>query len=283
VQQRVNQALAAVRTARAVSQHVAGRRPVTGGGASGVVVSLTTHGRRVRGVHRTIETIAAGVLRPDRLVLWLDPADHATPTDALRRLVDRGLEVHEAPAEWGPHKKYLPYCLAHAADGALLVTADDDVLYPRRWLQDLVDAHRADPTTVWAHRSRMMRLTADESVLAPYQAWSYSRSSGPSFARVPIGMGGVAYPAVLQARLAEGGASVPDLVRRTDDLWLHRHALRGGFPVGQVREVAADFPVQLGSQDSALFRTNLNGGNDHVVSRLYDPADLELLREHARG
>ena len=73
------------------------------------------------------------------------------------------------------------------------------------------------------------------------------------------------------------------LVRRTDDLWLHRHALRGGFPVGQVREVAADFPVQLGSQDSALFRTNLNGGNDHVVSRLYDPTDLELLREHARG
>lgn len=92
-------------------------------------------------------------------------------------------------------------------------------------------------------------------------------------------MGGVAYPAPLQSLLAAGGARVPDLVRRTDDLWSHLQALRGGFPVGQVRDVAADFPVQLGSQDAALFWTNQNGGNDEVVRGLYTPADLELLHE----
>ena len=48
-----------------------GRSPVATGGP-GVVVSMTTYGKRVRTVHLAIESIARGAVRPARLILWLD-------------------------------------------------------------------------------------------------------------------------------------------------------------------------------------------------------------------
>lgn len=54
-------------------------------------VSLTSYGRRIDTVWKTIETIGAGTLKPRRVILWLDdPAVLADLPGSLRRLCARG-------------------------------------------------------------------------------------------------------------------------------------------------------------------------------------------------
>ena len=48
----------------------ASRRSVLGQGD--VVVSMTSHGSRIRRIHYGIQSIARGTLRPTRMILWID-------------------------------------------------------------------------------------------------------------------------------------------------------------------------------------------------------------------
>ncbi|MET0954975.1 MAG: hypothetical protein ABWY68_03430, partial [Cryobacterium sp.] len=128
-----------------------GRRPVTGTGRA--VVNLTSYGHRIDTVFYTIESIARGALRPRRVILWLDDADVvADPPPALRRLMKRGLEVLWC-ADYGPHKKQYAYASTMASAELPLVAADDDVLYPRLWLADLLAAYARHPEDVHGHRA----------------------------------------------------------------------------------------------------------------------------------
>ena len=129
-----------------------GNKPVTKPG--GPAVSLTTYGRRSEKVYYAIESIAIGTIRPSRLILWID--DEALlknlPT-TIRRLQKRGLEVKSC-RNYGPHTKYYPYLESKEAFDTPLVTADDDVLYPRYWLKKLIEANQEYPNAVncfWAH------------------------------------------------------------------------------------------------------------------------------------
>src|SRR5277367_2772247 len=80
------------------------RSPITRPG--GPVLSLTTHSRRIRTVHITLESIARGTMLPSRIILWLDDGAlfNNLPV-TIRRLQKRGLEV-KLCNNYGPHTKY---------------------------------------------------------------------------------------------------------------------------------------------------------------------------------
>jgi hypothetical protein len=250
----------------------------------GGVVSLTSYGKRVKQVHLTIESIARGTVRPSRIILWLDPEVFAEPPKPLLRLKRRGLEIRVSMADWGPHKKYFPYCAEFADRDLVLVTADDDVIYPDRWLEDLSGAVQRCPDAIWAHRVRRVALSPDGLSLAPYATWEDGRDGDPSIANTPIGVSGVAYPPSFQRIMREAGTAFMRHCARADDLWLHLHAVRAGMPVGQVRDRAGHFLPLLGSQGNALALENQIGGkNDKVASALYDSSDVQAIRGALSG
>ena len=168
-------------------------RSVTGSGA--VVVSLTTHGTRLALVYLTIESIAAGALRPKRLVLWLNPAvGNTVLPKTLLNLQKRGLEIQFSD-NYGPHTKYFPYVASISHHQLPMVTADDDVLYPHYWLQDLDSAHRSEPQHVHCYRARRVQL--HYGALRSYSEWPFSDSTVPSILNFATGVSGVIYPPAL--------------------------------------------------------------------------------------
>jgi hypothetical protein len=193
----------------------------------GPVVSLTTHGHRLKTVYLTLESIGAGTLLPSRLILWVDSrADYLNLPSSLRRLEARGLEV-SLTENFGPHTKYYPYLLANQSFAEPLVTADDDVLYTRSWLASLYRAYRQNPALIHCHRAHRIRLIAGS--LAPYAEWQRCRSTEPSHSSFATGVSGCIYPPEFLRRLRTAGAAFLDLCPRADDLWLHVNALRAGF------------------------------------------------------
>ncbi|WP_200158999.1 hypothetical protein [Allochromatium vinosum] len=243
---------------------------------SGPVVSLTTYGFRAKNVYLTIESIGLGIVRPSRIILWLDDLSVLSNLPAsLRRLQRRGLEIRNCE-NFGPHKKYYPYIEAEITFERPLVTADDDVIYPRDWLHQLLCAFEEDSSNIICYRAREILLSGKQ--LAPYIDWPYCRSTLPSFRFFATGVSGVIYPAPFQQYLKAAGRGFLDVCPKADDLWLHINALRSGYKIRQLTAEAQEFHTTPGTQEQALCQTNqFDSGNDLQILRTYSDADIAFL------
>lgn len=254
-----------------------------GGGAithpGGPVVSLTSYGDRINRVHLAIESIARGQMKPSRLMLWLgsESAKQGLPS-ALRKQILRGLEIRIC-RDFGPHKKYFPQLSSCNID-APLVTADDDLLYPRWWLRKLVEEYKKHPNVVNCYRARRIRLDGQE--LASYNVWELTTSTEPSFCHFAGSGAGAILPIPLQHSILRAGEGFLECCPRADDVWLHVQAVRAGYMVRQIRRREFRLIEIPGSQKQALCLDNQSGGgNDRQIAATYKQHDLEVLRRAA--
>jgi hypothetical protein len=242
------------------------------------VVSLTSYSTRLRSVHLTIESIGRGSVRPGRIILWVDPdvVVDDLPVE-LQRLRRRGLEIASSPGRYGPHTKYFPYVMSEAPHDALLVTADDDSLYPRWWLASLQEA-AAGSEDVVCFRAHRVGFDPDGG-LAPYNSWSPVTETGPSPLNFATGVSGVGYPPAFLNELQALGDAFADTCAKADDVWLHYAAVRGGRRIRQLGPRPRKFPEVLSTQVMALHRGNTGqAANDAQIAATYSADVIETLR-----
>lgn len=224
-----------------------------------VVVSLTSYPPRFQTLHLTLRSLLSQDIAPDALVLWVASQDRTKLPANVERLVRHGLIIKTCP-DMGPFKKIIPALEAYP--GATIVTADDDVFYPKGWLRRFCDEHRGT-NEVLCQRAR--RFDREE----PYNQWKLIKrpDSGPHV--FPTGMAGVMYPPGTL-----GGAAVKDvevflrLCPTADDVWLYWMAERAGA-THRLIEPAGEFLAWPGSQRCALWRHNHVGGeNDRQITAM---------------
>lgn len=265
-------------------RNLAARGPVTG--SAPVVVSLTSYGARIRTVSIGIESIARGTVRPQRLVLWLQsPEDIAACPPSLRRLERRGLEIlaasdylpsDDGPSNYGPHTKYYPYVSSTPRHTVPLVTADDDIVYPPKWLALLADAGERHPGAVSAHRVSIMGIEGDQ--VSGYATWPRARDTAVRAGNFATGVSGVIYPPAMLEALRLCGDGFLTSCPRADDIWLKWVALRAGIPVRQIGPVPRHFPIIPGSQAQTLMSTNVGENqNDQCIRGLFSAEDVAEL------
>lgn len=249
-------------------------------GEAPVLVSLTSHGERIDAVFATLETIARGRVRPARIILWLDDADRFENLPAsLRRLEARGLEV-KLTENLGPHTKYFP-ALTEVGPGMSLVTADDDILYPRTWLDDLLKAARTYPALVNCHRAKVVRTT--EHGVLPYREWDECWGHGEHAAVFATGVSGVIYPQAMVDALRERGLAFRAKSPRADDVWLHAVAVEEGIYVRQVGVASVHYAVTPATQHLGLMHQNVHQSeNDNQILATYTPEMIAEITEARR-
>lgn len=270
--------LAAVRVLS--RRNLTATRPVTGGAP--VCVSLTTYGKRLESVFISIESIGAGRLRPARLILWLDDAAaFAAPPAELQRLVSRGLEI-KLTDNLGPHTKYYPYVTGEHDGRLALVTSDDDIIYPRKWLAGLMAGHRRHPEDVICYRAWV--VGTENGTVMPYDSWRPCLTTRPSVRNFATGVSGVLYPPPMVEQLAASGDSFRDTCPAADDIWLHAVALRAGRKIRQLANRPRHFPLIPNTQATGLAQSNFVGKrNDLQAAATYRPEDIALLDAAASG
>ncbi len=245
-------------------------------GTADVVVSLTSYGDRIQSVAVAIESIGRGTVKPRRLVLWLDsPELFATRPESLRRLERRGLEI-KLTSNYGPHTKYYPYVQSLDGHATPLVTADDDIIYPRNWLALLMEANHQHPDAITGHWVSIMGTSA--GVVDDYGTWARAKDTAVRPANFAPGVSGVIYPPAMLEELKRRGDGFLTACPGADDIWLHWVALRAGIPVRQVRPGPRHFPIIPGSQGQALMNTNVGENrNDLWIRGLYTDRDVAAL------
>lgn len=135
-----------------------------------LIISLTSFPARLKTCFLSIETLLNQSHKPSRVILWLSSAQ-INEKDLPKSLLSqqrRGLDIRFVEEDFRSYKK-LHYALQEFSD-ALIITADDDLLYPKDWVKSLYDAYKQTPDCVVCHRAYNMELENATKVLN-YRDW----------------------------------------------------------------------------------------------------------------
>ena len=230
----------------------------------GLVVSLTSFPGRIETVHRTIKSLLGQSIRPEYVVLWLGEEQFPSrETELPRQLLDLlpyGLEIRWCK-DTRSYKKLLP--ALQSFPGKCIVTADDDVIYPRFWLEKLWQTHIEHPKDVVAHRLR--RIEQNAFGILPYKEWPLMTRAVVATAPLALqtGAGGVLYPANCFDCEIFNEEVFLSLAPRADDIWFWAMGVRCGLETRQVVSYEGQLNIVAGSQKVALSHDNwAMDGND---------------------
>lgn len=236
-----------------------------------IVVSMTSYPKRIGTVHKALETIYAQTRKPDQVVLWLAeeqfPGKEADLPETLMSLVrEKGLRIGWCEDLKG-HKKYF-YALQEYCND-IVVTSDDDLLYPADMLASLHKSYLLYPNAISTMRTHLILLSEDNQIL-PYHNWIRETDGTmhqPSMQLMASGGAGDLYP--------------PGLYRKEffdRDLVLNRCLWADNLYV-KIMELVSDVPVVLAhrieplryvedTQGETLFQ--INGEQNQYDTQLVD-------------
>ena len=224
-----------------------------------LVVSLTSYPARLGTLDQTLATIYAQTRQPDEIVLWLAreqfPALEGDIPQALLQLVEEKKLTVRWCDDLKPHKKYF-YALQEYRED-LIVTIDDDLLYPEHMLENLYQSWLRHPGAVSAVRAHLM-LVSQAGEIRPYNEWVKETDvcqDQPSMQLFATGGAGALYPPELFPEETFDKTAVLDTCLWADDLWLKAAELIADVPV-VVAQPFEDLRYVPGTQEAGLYHQN---------------------------
>jgi hypothetical protein len=219
-----------------------------------VIVSIAVIRQRLGSLPAVLETLLREQsLPPDRIVIWISPEpyllDQGCGYDELPERVrswhENGVVEVRSTTNTGPHRKMIPLLLEHRAnpDPPIVVTADDDTLYPARWLETLVEAHRTTGTAV-CYRGRV--IAHSKTGLKPYHTWPKLTAYGEACSTYLLATGREGL--LIRANMFDTRTFSGDHIRLSRsrcDVWMTAGLIAGGTEM-QKLSMARLFPDPSG-------------------------------------
>lgn len=253
-----------------------------------VIISLTSFPARIGTVNQTIESLLNQTMKADRVILWLAPEQfpnkEADLPQELLDLREKGLTIdwyHDIRS----YKKLIP-ALKKYPD-AIIVTADDDLIFKNNWLSLLYSAYLKDKTKIWSHRiTRLYRSSGkmhilDRSLyLNENGDYKQELKFGNAFNKLTGGAGSLYPPKSLHPDVMDEDAFMK-LAPTSDDIWFWIQAIRNGFKVAVVDNNLYKLQYVPGSQEESLYKINDAGGHSvfftHLNNIMANYKDVEKI------
>lgn len=233
-----------------------------------LIVSLTSYGPRFKWLHLTIRSLLEQTVRPDMVLLWISEEEVDSLPDSVKQL--SGAINIQSTNNLYSYKKIIPTLRMH--HDAHIVICDDDIYYPRHWLEDLVRGFAENSKAIFGHMIHRFHFLPNGE-LAPYYDWSFdvqdNRARRRSSDTIAVGVGGVLYPSGSLHPDVTDESLFSALCPKGDDLWLFVMARLNGFlPVKVGNRLQPIFWPE--TQSVGMFKENMyRGGNDDIaISKL---------------
>ena len=237
-----------------------------------LVVSLTTYSKRIHDVYLVLETISQQTVLPNRVVLWLAEDEFDTLPLSITTRTNYGLEIRFCE-DTKSYKKIIPSILSFP--DSIIITLDDDVLYPMDTIEILVNKHREHPNAVIGNRAH--EITYEKGKLQPYKKWRKETGSNGSNIFL-TGCGGVLYPPGSLYGEVVKKEIFTDICPYADDVWLFFMAkLNNTRIINSQGRYFRDF-VELASNCSGgLNKINVDQGyNDKQIAKVMSHYKINL-------
>lgn len=229
-----------------------------------VIVSLTTFPARINVIWIAIESLLRQTYRPDEIILWL-AKDQFNGLDNLpEKLIEqqkRGLSIRFCDEDLRSHKKYYYAFKEYPKD--IIITVDDDVIYPKNTLEVLIELNKIYPNNICCNRAHLIKMKKDKTIES-YKKWTHNPAGfiGPSKLLCPTGVSGVLYPPNSIDLEVLNKDSIRSLCFYADDLWLKIMSLKNNTSVIKSSNFSYDLFTIESSQKESLGEINVAGNKN---------------------
>ena len=157
------------------------------------IVSLTSYPARINTVYQTIDSILSQDIPPKKIVLYLAESQFPMKEASLpEKLISKINDIFEV--RWcddiRSYKKLIPALKDFPND--IIITGDDDVIYPKNWIRILLTGYYNDPLSVQCLRAR--RMVFENNKFSEYSKFRLIKDdSKASFLILQTGLGGCLY------------------------------------------------------------------------------------------
>ena len=246
-----------------------------------IIVSLTSIPSRLDKLHIVLMSLLWQSFKADKIVLWLSEYDKNgnrqiwkdnLPAN-IKRMQRKGVEINFVE-DIRSYRKLIP-ALKKYPD-AVIVTADDDTIYPKDWLRQLINAHDQHPNTVVCFRGSTIILENGE--YSPYQSWpEFTKKLQPSNFIFPQGCEGILYPPGVLGQEVFNQERFLQLSPTADDVWFKAMSLLNDVPCVKITSQHRDFRRIGGSQSGEHVLhiiNNVQGRNDPQIKSVFSHYEL---------
>lgn len=243
-----------------------------------IIVSLTSYPGRFDTIISPLKTLLRQSIKPDKIIVWL--GSDASPdllTDKMKKLEKYGIEYRfDSALNLKPHKKY--YYAMQEFENDIVITVDDDILYPRSMIKSLIKIHEQYPDYICARRIHRIKKNENGQV-CPYNEWYWEvrdLSGNPDPLNFGTNGAGTLFPPHSLSEKAFDSEKIITLCLNADDVWIWFMETLNRKKVIWAPCILVHPPVvELTRGRKSLAKTNVEmNGNDKYVN--------DLLKEYGR-
>ena len=262
---------------------------------SEIIISLTTIPSRARHLSRLLDNMADQTVLPSRIELNVPTEYHRRNLGKLdRSLIPEDIDVYDC-TDYGPATKILPTLKRYAGKDVQIIYCDDDRIYNKNWIRNLVTAAECNPASAICDECMSIRTVASRYYLS-YKNLRYKikqlrkalllRRYRPhpikknNAADIAQGFGGVLVKPYFFNDMV---FSVPDAFWSVDDIWLS-----GNMTLNEIKilwsgrcHTEKSLPMSVDGQDIGQMQDALALSQFHGLDR--SSADFYAVRYYQKN
>ena len=245
-----------------------------------IIVSLTSYEERFDDLVISLYSLLNQTVKPDRIILWF--SDDYSLLDIpyeITKYMKNGLEIRFVE----DLKSYTKFYYAFKEfPNAIIVTADDDIYYPKNWLKRLYYSYISSQNDIHLHRAH--RVLFDGRKILPYEKWEkHINEETARFDNFITGVGGVLYPPNCFSKEVLRKDVFTKVCPNADDIWLWTMALINNKKIRVVKNhittlTCTNIFRQIGLfKQKTLYSQNIQGGNDKQINKVLELYGQNIL------
>ena len=237
-----------------------------------IIVSLTSHPKRIKSVIKTIKTLLTQSLKPDKVILWLaveqfTNKENNLPIELLN-LKEYGLSI-----EWcediRSYKKIVPTLIKYP--DSIIITVDDDIYYAKDTVEVLYHSYLNNPKCIHANRCDWLKVVTKEDVICERtkELFLDKHRAQCSYRNRLTGYGAVLYPPnSLHCDVIKKEIFM-NIIPTHDDIWLWAMAVLNSTKTVLVKGYSESINYVEDSQEVGLCKINKKG-KGMSIKKAYD-------------
>jgi len=186
-----------------------------------IVVSMTSYPQRFETIVLPLKSLLLQYTKPDKIIVWLgSDSNYEMLTPEMKGFEKFGVEYRfDATKNLKPHKKYYYAMQEYAKE--LIITVDDDIIYPPTLVSSLIKTHKKFPNDVCARRVHQITL-CETGEPKSYKEWNWECKTikDPSNRILATNGAGTLFPPGVLHPEVFNVDKIIDLCLGADDIWL---------------------------------------------------------------
>lgn len=250
-----------------------------------IIISLTSLPERIQDIHFTLYSLLNQKLKPEKVVLWLAeeqfPKKEAELPKTILNLKKNGLEIRWCE-DLKSYKKLIPSLKEFP--NKYIVTADDDLYYPKDWLENMWKQHEKYPNSIISTRARKI-IFNENNEFTKYSQWRLStHEEEPSYLNFPTnGAGTLFYPNSLSKDVLNQELFLK-ICDSSDDIWFWAMMILNKTKISVVEKPMYELTYVNVARElnilnqATLWETNKSGKNDtNFINVLKQFPEIEII------